>query len=104
GGGRPHMHRAAALLEHAVAPLRSARPELKRVTVAGDFRRGCELVGDFSIVAEAPVSEGAPAASEAGGLQVRLADRKHFGAALLFATGSAAHLEELRALSVAKKM
>jgi len=54
GQGRLHMHRAAALLDHAVATLRSAHPELKRVTIAGDFRRGCELVGDLAIVAEAP--------------------------------------------------
>src|SRR5262249_12795827 len=50
GHGRLHMHGAAALLDHAVASFRSARPDLKRVTVAGDFRRGCELVGDLSIV------------------------------------------------------
>jgi DNA polymerase (family 10) len=37
-------------------------------------------------------------------LQLRLADRKHFGATLLFATGSAAHLEELRKLAEAKGM
>lgn len=48
GQGRLHMHRAAALLEHAKESLRSVRPVLKRVTVAGDFRRGCELVGDLS--------------------------------------------------------
>jgi DNA polymerase (family X) len=54
GQGRLHLHRAAALLEHATASLRSGQPELKRLTVAGDFRRGCELVGDFSVVAEGP--------------------------------------------------
>jgi len=40
GEGRLHLHRAAALLAHAKDSLRKARPELKRVTVAGDFRRG----------------------------------------------------------------
>src|SRR3954471_6261671 len=54
GEGRLHLHRAAALLAHAKDSLRKARPELKRVTIAGDFRRGCELVGDLTIVAEAP--------------------------------------------------
>jgi hypothetical protein len=54
GEGRLHLHRAAALLANAKASLRKARPKLKRVTVAGDFRRGCELVGDLTIVAEAP--------------------------------------------------
>src|SRR6478752_6685013 len=50
GEGRLHLHRAAALLAHAKDSLRKARPELKRVTVAGDFRRGCELVGELMIV------------------------------------------------------
>ena len=103
GAGRLHLHRAAALLEHAMESLRSARPDLKRLTIAGDFRRGCELVGNFSIVAEAPTGA-APAAANAGGLQVYLTDRRRFGAALLFATGSAAHLDELRALAADKGM
>ena len=60
GAGRLHLHRAAALLEHAMKSLRSARPDLKRLTIAGDFRRGCELVGNFSIVAEAPTPERRP--------------------------------------------
>jgi DNA polymerase (family 10) len=57
GEGRLHLHRAAALLAHAKDSLRKARPELKRVTIAGDFRRGCELVGDLTIVAEAAKTE-----------------------------------------------
>lgn len=102
GEGRLHLHRAAALLSHAKDSLRKAWPELKRVTIAGDFRRGCELVGDLTIVAEAAKIEKAPNASAADGLQIRLSDRKHFGAALLFATGSAAHLEQLQALAAEK--
>src|SRR4051812_11599121 len=54
GEGRFHLHRAAGLLAQAKDSLRKARPELKRITVAGDFRRGCELVADLTIVAEAP--------------------------------------------------
>ena len=104
GAGRLHMHRAAVLLEHAVESLRNARPELKRLTVAGDFRRGCELVGDFSVVAEDSRSALVPALRDSSGLKVHLADRKHFGAALLQATGSAAHLDELRALAERKGM
>ena len=38
-----------SLLENArSAACASAHPELKRITPAGDFRRGCELVGDIS--------------------------------------------------------
>lgn len=98
GGGRLHLHRAAALLAHAKDSIRKSRPELKRVTMAGDFRRGCELVGDLAIVAEAakPDKTSTPSAD---GLQIRVSDRKHFGAALLFATGSAGHIEQLQALA-----
>jgi DNA polymerase (family 10) len=41
--GRWHMHRAAELLKAAEKHLREARPDIIRVTPAGDFRRGCEL-------------------------------------------------------------
>ena len=104
GEGRLHLHRAAALLAHAKDSIRKSRPELKRVTIAGDFRRGCELVGDLAIVAEAPETAKAPNTSPDDGLQIRLSDRKHFGATLLFATGSAAHIEQLRTLAAEKEM
>src|SRR6478609_3562707 len=104
GEGRLHLHRAAALLAHAKDSLRKARPELKRVTVAGDFRRGCELVGELMIVAEAPKAAKTSKASVADGLQIRLTDRKHFGATLLFTTGSAAHVAQLQALAAEKGM
>ena len=103
GEGRLHLHRAAALLAHAKDSIRKSRPELKRVTIAGDFRRGCELVGDLAIVAEAakPDKTSTPPAD---GLQIRVSDRKHFGAALLFATGSTTHIEQLQALAAEKRM
>ena len=50
--GQRHIHRAADLLKAAEANLKKARPKLKRIQPAGDFRRGCELVGDLSLVAE----------------------------------------------------
>ena len=104
GEGRLHLHRAAALLTHAKESLRKARPELKRVTIAGDFRRGCELVGDLTLVAEAPSSENDRDVLDSSGLKIHLTDRKHFGTALLHATGSAAHLDGLRAHAEKKGM
>lgn len=104
GESRLHLHRAAALLGHAKDSLRKARPELKRVTIAGDFRRGCELVGDLAIVAEAVQADKTAKVSAADGLQIRLSDRKRFGAALLFATGSTAHIERLQALAAENGM
>jgi DNA polymerase (family 10) len=99
GEGRLHMHRAAALLQHAKAALERTRPELRNVTVAGDCRRGCELVADLALVAEAPGPGKKPAAPDSSGLKIYVSDRKHFGAALLHATGSPEHLEQLRALA-----
>lgn len=98
------MHRAAALLEHARKTLEKARPKLRRVTIAGDFRRGCELVADLALVAEAPHTDGEPTVLNSSGLKVYLADRKDFGAALLHATGSPDHFDQLRALAERKGM
>jgi DNA polymerase (family 10) len=93
GEGRHHMHlhRAAALLQHAKVTLERKRPELKQVTIAGDFRRGCELVANLALVAETPDREKKPGILESSGLQVYIAGRKHFGAALLHATCSPEH-------------
>jgi DNA polymerase (family 10) len=104
GEGRIHLHRAAALLEHAKETLQKAQPGLRNVAVAGDFRRGCELVADLALVAEAPVLESGPAILNSSGLKVHLTDRKHFGASLLQATGSVEHLDRLRSLAEAKGM
>jgi DNA polymerase (family 10) len=99
GEGRLHIHRAAALLENARASLVKARPDLKRVTIAGDFRRGCELVADLALVAEASRPDDAAATPTPSGLKVLVTDKKHFGATLLHATGSIEHLEQLGALA-----
>jgi DNA polymerase (family X) len=98
GERRLHMHRASALLENAAARLTRARPELEGVTIAGELRRGCELVGDLALVARARALPEAPATLPArGDLTVHLTDRKHHGVSLLFATGSPEHLAALRA-------
>jgi DNA polymerase (family 10) len=99
--GRRHIHRAAALLESAAASLRKAQPEITRIEPAGEFRRGCELVGPLALVMEAP-SGARPETYTSGELTVHIADRGHYGAALLFATGAAAHLEQLQALAKQK--
>jgi len=104
GEGRLHLHRAAALIEHARASLQKARPDLKHVTVAGDFRRGCELVADLALVAQGPKAEDASEARDSSGMKIHVTDRKRFGAALLHATGSSEHLEQLRALAERKGM
>ena len=103
GEGRLHLHRAAALLAHAKETLQRTQPNLRHVTVAGDFRRGCETVSDLVIVAEASELD-KPTLLKSTGLKVHLTNRKHFGATLLHATGSSKHLDQLRALAVRNGM
>jgi len=103
GEGRLHMHRAAILLENAERSLQQAHPELKRITIAGDLRRGCELVADLALVAQAPALEDGPTTlASGGGLKVYLTDKWHYGITLLLATGSPQHIEGLHALATHK--
>src|SRR4029453_6434163 len=69
----------------------------QKIESAGDLRRGCELVTDLRLVAEKP----GPKTSRLhfGELTVHVAKPSRFGAAWLFATGSAAHLDQLRNLA-----
>jgi DNA polymerase (family 10) len=92
-----HLHKAAALLEHAVTTVKRQHPEYSCVEIAGDFRRGSELVADLAIVAETKK----PSVTEepSGGLKLAVTDKKHFGASLLHATGSVQHLEQLAELA-----
>jgi DNA polymerase (family 10) len=101
--GARHLHRAAALLAAAEANLRQSHPGLKRITPAGEFRRGCELVSHLAIVAEAPVLESAPQTLvPSPQLTVHLADAKRYGITLLLATGSERHVQMLRAHAAEK--
>lgn len=95
--GRRHIHRAAALIESAIARFHHAQPDLKRIEPAGEYRRGCELVRELTLVAETLDPRPKPEIVKAGELAVHLTDHKHFGVASLFATGSSRHLDQLRA-------
>jgi len=79
--------------------LRRALPGLKRIVPAGDFRRGCELVCDLSLVAEDAKLKDSPELVKTNQLSVYLTDPEHFGSSLLLATGSDAHLQQLRTLA-----
>jgi DNA polymerase (family X) len=103
--GRRHMHRAAELLKAAEKHLREARPDIVRIRPAADFRRGCELVGDLSLVAEVRhLPDSAQALSMGVELTARLTDAAHYGVTLLLATGSEAHLAGLRAIAASQNM
>jgi DNA polymerase (family X) len=103
--GRRHVHKADELLRSAEKHLKEARPEIIRITRAGDFRRGSELVGDLSLVAEVAKLSGGPEAITAGGqLTAHLTDAAHYGGTLLLATGSDAHVAGLRAVAGKRNM
>jgi DNA polymerase (family 10) len=103
--GRRHMHRAAELLKSSEKHLREMRPDIIRVIPAGDFRRGCELVGELSLVAEvAKLPHGPQTIAPGGQLTTHLTDIAHYGVTLLLATGSEAHLASLRTLAAERNM
>jgi DNA polymerase (family 10) len=80
--GAKHIHRAAELLATARDNLENSNLGLKAITVAGDFRRGSELVSDLALVAEKEVAEAAQL--RFGELTVHVANHDRLGAARLF--------------------
>jgi DNA polymerase (family 10) len=97
--GQHLVHHADALLRAAAANLAVSHPELQRIAIAGDLRRGCEVVSALVLVAEARDGLGTHVAQLSDGLQLWLADSSRYGVALLFATGSAAHVHALQSLA-----
>jgi DNA polymerase (family 10) len=81
---------------HTVATVKRDRKYF-RIEIAGDFRRGCELVTDIALVAQTRTTS--PGDESAGGLKLAMTDKKHFGASLLHATGPAGHIEQLAQLA-----
>jgi DNA polymerase (family X) len=98
--GARHLHRAAELLSSAEASLKNSNLGLKAIMPAGDFRRGSEIVSDLALVAEKKLPE--TSRLTFGELTVHVADRDRLGAALLFATGSDRHLDQLKGLAKKK--
>jgi DNA polymerase (family X) len=83
--------------------LRESHHDLKRITPAGDFRRGCELVGELALVAEASdLNRPIERLKASPQRTVHLATRRHYGLALLLATGSPAHVAQLQERAAAK--
>jgi DNA polymerase (family 10) len=97
-----HLHRAAAAIRYAEGELAAAHSDWTRITPAGDFRRGCELIRDLALVAADPDHRGDTAVIRQGGLTVHVASPERHGIALLLATGSSAHLDALCALAESK--
>jgi DNA polymerase (family 10) len=94
GRGQRHIHRAAELLDTVAENLKRAQPDVK-VTPAGDFRRGCELVHDLALVAELSGTHAPETQTIASGITVYITDNAHLGSSLIYATGSKLHLAQL---------
>jgi DNA polymerase (family X) len=97
--GQRLIHRAGEHLSILEANLRRSHPELTRIVPAGDFRRGSELVSDLALVAETPAHAGIEVVNLTEGAKVWLTDRRRYGVALVLATGSSEHIDELRSLA-----
>lgn len=95
-----HLHRAAQALDYAAAQLTRTHPDLRRITPSGDFRRGCELIGELSLVAIDPRAPAKNTEIEAAeGLSVQLTSEDRFGITLLLTTASERHVAALRGLA-----
>src|SRR4051812_18780748 len=94
--GSRHVHRAAALLDAAKKNLARSDPDLTRISDAGDFWRGSELVTDLAVVAQSASLKNGPTVVKNGDVSLHLADNRRYGITQLLATGSSAHLEDLR--------
>ena len=92
-----HIHRAAAAIAYAVNEVERLHPDWQHITPAGEFRRGCELVGALSLVAVDPKLRGKDRTEQGDQLTIHVTSRDRYGIALLLATGSDQHLEALRA-------
>ena len=101
GQGRLRPNRAQEALDHSIADLRQYRPELKDLTVAGDLRRGCEVISDLSLVAYSREAK-KPTSERLGALALHIAPPDQFAAALLYATGNQDHIARLESLAVGR--
>lgn len=100
-GGHRLIHHAETFLKGVASNLQHSHPELTRIALAGDYRRGCELVADLALVAEMKGASGTRVAELNGNVGLWLTERRRYGPALLFATGSAAHVAQVRAVAEA---
>ena len=73
--GSRHIHRAAMLLDAAKQNLERSDLDLTRISDAGDFRRGSELVSDLAVVAQSARLKNGPTVLKNGDLSVHLTDK-----------------------------
>lgn len=101
--GKRHIHKAARLVEDFIQITKKSRPEIRKLSEAGEYRRRCELIGDISIVA---VDENLKQSKtiKSGPNTLFLTPPKLFGVMLLYATGSILHIKQLEEIAKSKKL
>ena len=100
-----HLNRAAGAFAYAQAELERTHPGLTRVTPAGDFRRGCELIGALVLIAVDPYMKGPnDIITAVDNLTIHVTSKQRYGITLLLATGSDRHIEALKAVAKHRKL
>jgi DNA polymerase (family X) len=97
--GWMRANRAEELLVHAAQALTGQG--FNDVTIAGDFRRGCELIADLRVVATSTATQDI-IQERLGAVRVDVVAPQGLGSALLYATGNPKHIEQLEALARSK--
>jgi DNA polymerase (family X) len=101
GEGRLRMNQARAVLDQTIAELERQRPALRRITIAGELRRACELICDLRLVAIDPNAK-EDKEERFGPVTLHTCPANCFGAVLVRATGGERHLSQLEALASKK--
>ncbi|MGE5510591.1 MAG: PHP domain-containing protein [Bacteroidota bacterium] len=101
GAGRLRMNQAQAVLDHTIAELARLRPKLRKITIAGDLRRSCELVSDLRLVAVDPQAA-LPIVEKFGPVMLHTCSAAQFGAMLVRATGNDRHVAQLESIAQTK--
>jgi DNA polymerase (family 10) len=73
-----HLHRAAAAIAYAITEVERLHPDWQNITAAGEFRRGCELVGALSLVAIDPKLRGKDKSEQGDQLTIHVTSRDRY--------------------------
>lgn len=99
--GQRHIDKATFALAAARESIAASDLGLSEITVSGECRRRCELVGELNLVALS-VERKADPVIKLGDVTLYVAKPDNYGAVLLYKTGSDKHLAELEELAQAK--
>jgi DNA polymerase (family 10) len=98
-GGQRLIHHASGLIAATAANLARSHPDLDAISPAGDVRRGCEVVRRLALVARSSAVAEVRTVPLTSDVELTVADPPRYGVALIFATGSVVHVEQLKAVA-----